>query len=292
MTIPAPKHYWNFDKTSGTVAAEPYSGARIALDRASWVPGRLGQAIRFNPKNGARLATTNVREAPPPWTIAAWVMREEDSEVATLFSSNKHIIRLEQWPNQRQVGLTQAGAFDATFGQSAPLHQWVHLTVVATATETTLYVNGKRQGSVAAPANLGLRWLGSSGGWTEYASVIIDDLAIFDQALTDAQVDELANQNLKLPPPSTIIPLEGAWRCTWNGTKQWTFGIKVSGHTLTIDYSDYWPGKILSGAILSPERICSLNPSSPADYGGLSADPDTIHWTSHDGTPTMVWTRA
>jgi len=292
MTIPKPKHYWNFDKTSDTVAVEPYGGARIALDRASWVPGRVGQAIRLNPKNGARLVTTNVRDMPPPFTIAAWVMREEDSEVATLFSSNKHIIRLEQWPDLHHVGLTHAGVLDASFGHTVPLHQWVHLALVGTAAGTTLYVNGERQGDVGMPTVLALRWLGSLGGFTEFTSVILDDLTIFDQALTDDQVEELAKQSTELPPPATIIPLEGAWHCTWNGTKHWTFGIKVSGHTLTIDYSDYWPGKIMSGAILSPDHICNLNPSGPADQGSLSANPDTIQWASHDGTALMVWTRA
>ncbi|WP_438025734.1 LamG domain-containing protein [Sorangium sp. So ce233] len=292
MTIPVPKHYWKLDMTSGTVAAEPYGGARIALDRASWVPGRQGQAIRFHPKNGARLATTNVRDLPAPWTIAAWVMREEDSEAATLVSSHNQMIRLEQWPSLHHVGLTHAGVFDATFDRAIPLHQWVHLALVGTAAGVTLYVNGKRQGEVGAPTVLGLRWLGSFGGWTDFASVIIDELTIFDQVLTDDQVNELANQNTKLPAPDTIFPLEGAWSCTWNGTKHWTFGLKVSGHTLTIDYGDYSPGKIMSGAILSPAKICNLNPSGPADYGLLSGNPDTIYWTSHDGTPLMVWTRA
>ncbi len=298
MTIPAPKHYWNFDNTSGTVAADPFGGARIALDRPSWVPGRLGHAIRFNPKNGVRLATTNVRDMPPPWTIAAWVMREEDSEAATLLSSHKHMIRLEQWPNLHQVGITHAGSFDASFEHTVPLHQWVHLTLVGTASGTTLYVNGKRQGEVGAPTPLGLRWLGSFGGWTEHASMILDELKILGEALPDEQVEELAKQTTELRPPasSTVIPVEGLWRSTVPGShssRAWNVAVRVEqGHLLTIDESDYAPGKVLSGAILGPDRIAILGPVGPADHGTLSANPDTIRWTSHDGTPLMVWTRA
>jgi choice-of-anchor C domain-containing protein len=199
MTLPAPKHYWNFNETSGTVAADAIGAAVIALDRPGWVPGRQGNAIRFNPTDGVRLATTNLTEMPPPWTAAFWVKREADSEGATLWSSNGHALKLEQWRNTHQVGLTGFGVFDETFEGKTPIGEWVHLAVVGTATETKLYLNGRLQGTLARSTDLGLQWLGSSGGYMEVASAILDEVKIFDVALTDAQVAELAGETLDGP---------------------------------------------------------------------------------------------
>lgn len=197
MTLPAPKHHWSFDEGSGTTARDSAGGATIQLDRASWVPGRYGSAIRVNPRDGARSVMTRLAERPPPWTIAIWVKREADSESASLLSSPSHALRLEQCGNTHQVGLTKFSppgkpGFDIAFPYTAPLHEWAHLVLVGTSTRATLYTNGVRQGSVDESIDLGIQWIGSTWGWHEVSSALIDEVKVFDQALTDAQVAELA----------------------------------------------------------------------------------------------------
>src|SRR5687768_10640910 len=144
MTLPAPKHCWSFDEGSGTIARDSAGGATIQLDRASWAPGRYGNAIRFNPKDGARSAMTRLAERPPPWTIAFWVKREADSESASLFSSPARALKLEQWMNTHQVGFTKFAppgkpGVDVAFHYTALLHEWAHLVLVGTDTRATLY---------------------------------------------------------------------------------------------------------------------------------------------------------
>jgi hypothetical protein len=200
MTLPTPKYYWNFNETSGTTAVDSVGGAVIALDRASWVPGKEGNAIRFNRNDGAKLATTSLSEIPPPWTIAFWVMREEDCDGAAIFSSSHYGLKLEQWENTHQVGFTKytinnITGYDPSFDYTAPLKQWVHLALVmGTDNKLRRYVNGMGSDvrEVQEPINLGLRWLGSTHGYTEFASAIFDEIQVFDQALTDEQVGELA----------------------------------------------------------------------------------------------------
>jgi len=248
MTLPAPKHYWNFNETGGTVAADAAGGAMMALDRPSWVPGRVGNAVRFNPSDGVRLATTTLPEMPPPWTAAFWVKREADSQGASLWSSNKHALKLEQWGNTHQVGLTAFGQFDASFDGTAPLNEWAHLAVVGTATETKLYLNGSPHGTLAKSVELGLRWLGSTQGYQEFASAILDEVKVFDQALTDAQVAELAtvtgtgltgqyftNANLSGTPALTRL----------DATVNFDWGIGSPDPSIPVDrFSARWTGQV------------------------------------------------
>jgi len=191
MTLPAPKYYWTFNETSGTTATDSVGGAKMAIDRESFVPGRWGNGLRFNPQSGARLATTTLPELPPPWTATFWVKREADSEAASLFSSLKYALKLEQWEDTHAVGISRFGVKDHQLEYRAPVGQWVHLTFVGTSTETRLYADGRPEGRLPESIRPGLQWIGSTQGRDELASMILGDLVVFDEALTDDQVTEL-----------------------------------------------------------------------------------------------------
>jgi len=199
MTLPTPKQYWTFDETSGTTATDSVSGAKITIDRESWRAGKFGNALRFNPKDGAKEVTANLPDLPPPWTVSLWVNWEEKAENgSTLLSGSKSALKLEQWDNGHVLGLTQYSygqpgyGGDHTFGgASARLGEWVHLTFVGTAAETKLYIDGKPVTPPSKPIPLGLYYIGSSHGTEERASMLLDELKVFDEALTDSQVAEL-----------------------------------------------------------------------------------------------------
>jgi len=281
MSLPAPKHYWNFNETGGTVAADTTGSARIVLDRPDWVPGRMGNAVRFNPHDGVRLATTNLPELPAPWTAAFWVMREADSEAATLFSSVTHALKLEQWRNTHDVGLTAFGKFDASFGCAPPLGEWAHLALVGTASETRLYLDGKLHGTVSMSINLGLHWLGSTQGFEEIASAILDEIKVFDEALSDAQVAELAAEGSS----PTDVPLAGVWTYGLGGGDGHRIPISVAGDRVTIDMSSY--GRpTASGSVVSRSEIQATFPDDATFKGTLASGPDRILWSNN-----TVWSR-
>jgi len=198
MTIPVPKHYWKFDEASGTIARDSVGGATISLDRASWVAGRSGSAVRFDFDDGVRLATTNLPEMPAPWTATFWVYRWSDSGSTSLFSSLDHALKLQQWETPEQVGITTFGYKDWSFGVELPLGEWTHLALVGTGTETKLYLNGVLKGTLPVSIPLGLYWLGSTQGYEEFAKALLDEVKVWDVALTDEQVGGLANLDLDL----------------------------------------------------------------------------------------------
>jgi hypothetical protein len=305
MTLPAPKHYWNFDEISGTTAADSVGGAVIALDRANWVPGKQGNAIRFNPNDGVKLATTSLSEIPPPWTAGFWVKREADSDGASLFSSNSYALKLEQWGSGHKVGFTRfstasrLGA-DDSFNYVAPLSTWVHVALVGTATEVTLYVDGNKQGSVQGAIDLGLNWLGSTKGYVEFASAILDEIQVFDVALTDEQVGELANgpSSVSPPPPPppaglTTFPLPGKW-ATADRAHTMTISPTQYGNKVMIHW-DNFEVSMASGEIINPNAVMLLINGTGTVFNGaitLATSPERLNlvFTSKPGVMT-VWYR-
>jgi hypothetical protein len=197
MTLPNAKYYWKFDEGSGRTAVDGIGGAIITMDRASWQASKHGTGVKFDPSgnDGVRVAqTTLTAGAPAPWTVGVWVMREGATESASLFSSNTSAIKLEQYANTRTIGVTKFGDNDYSIPVEAPVGKWVYLTFVGTASNTTVYVDGKLQGALPVSVDLGMSWIGSTKGYAEFAAMVIDDLEIFDSALTAAQVTELYNQ--------------------------------------------------------------------------------------------------
>jgi hypothetical protein len=197
-TLPKPTLYWNFNETGGVTATDSASGALMTIDRAdSFVNGKLGNGLRFNPLNGAKKVSTHQPEMPPPWTVGLWVLREAATQGSSLLSGGKAALKLEQWNSGGVLGYTeysygQAGfGGDETFNASAPLGQWVHLTYTGTSSGVSLYVNGEFNSMKARPITLGLDWIGSSHGDVEFASMILDELKIFNQALDADQVRDL-----------------------------------------------------------------------------------------------------
>ncbi|WP_438025733.1 LamG domain-containing protein [Sorangium sp. So ce233] len=283
MTVPTPKHYWKFDESSGTTARDSVGDATISLDRASWVVGRSGNAIRFDPDDGVKLATTDLPEMPAPWTAAFWVYRWAASGSAALFSSNNDALKLQQWKTPEEVGITIFGDKDYSFGVVVPLTEWTHVTLVGASTETRLYLNGVLKGTLPVPIKLGLYWLGSTQGYEEFAKALFDEVEVWDVALTDDQVGEVANggtQPVKPPQPITpIIPLDGVWysqNLVYPGT---IITVTVSGNN--VDGTIHASGAHQRATIVSPTEL------NGAMSATLSANPDTITW--HDPVKGRIW---
>lgn len=205
-SLPTPKHYWNFDEGSGTQAKDSSGKLGVNLDRPGWTQGKWGKALRLHPEEGVQQVHLSAEDLPPPWTAALWVKREEESETSSLLSSPTHALRLEQWPSKHTLGITRFGVADWDFGYEAPLQQWVHVAVVGTASDTLLYVNGSLQGTIPQGLPLPLQGIGSRQESPEQIRACIDELRIYDTALTESQLQELSKLDPAPTPPPAPTP--------------------------------------------------------------------------------------
>ncbi|WP_437541972.1 LamG domain-containing protein [Sorangium sp. So ce367] len=310
MTLPAPKHYWKFDETSGTTAADSAGNATVTLDRGNcWVPGKSGNAVRFDPNGGVRLATTTVSDIPPPWTAACWVKPDAaPAGSAALLSSNYYAFKLQQSNTPGEVGITQFGDKDWSFGIAVPLDEWTYLTLVGTATDTTLYLNGVPKGTLPVSINLGLDWLGSTQGYEEFAKMLLDEVEIFDVALTGDQVGQLVNGPPKSSPPpppppwppTLIFPLQGRWLMTCDPgitTDRYYYDVTDTGDGhFTSTGTNIRTGNSAGCPAINGYYVSATEINGATWNGYLFAEnPDTIKWVFAPWTlerPYAVWTRA
>lgn len=230
MSDPKLIHYWTFDEANGNTATDAIGDPRatIVLDKPSWNTGHANGGVRFNPNDGARSGKINANLVAPlrTWTMAFWVQRTAEDKTGngtTLFflpappSSPKAVaLKLEQYaePGQAKfsVGVTVSGDYDYRSGFVSAIGTWNHLTFVGNAQGTKLFVNGRSyQSQEQFPAiPLPLGYIGSDSLGRETPSAIIDELRIYDEDMTEAEVLGLYKLSVDQAP---------AFAVTVDGTK-------------------------------------------------------------------------
>ena len=127
-----------------------------------------------------------------------WVNRQNaPGAAAALMSDGTYSLKLEQYNGTRQVGVTQLGVGDYTFPYTAPAGTWTHLAFVNNGSQTMLYANGVYQGAVAAVplprAYIGATYVGSNSNIVDYLLGGVDELMVFNRALSGAEITSIAN---------------------------------------------------------------------------------------------------
>ena len=181
--------HWPMDEGGGGIAIDA-GGLHDALlvGDIGWVPGRSGTGLRFY--GNEELAVSSLQDFEPPWTVALWVKRKPSpSSSAALMRSSEGALKLDQWPGTKKVGLTLWGVVDATFDVETPLQTWMHLAFVGTASGVDLYADGSYADSVPyvmrAPT-------GPMGGLGDPLNAVLDEVRVYDRALTASEIFDLA----------------------------------------------------------------------------------------------------
>ena len=160
----------------------------IPVPSVEFVDGQRDQAFSFD--GSERVLKLGGAPVPPPWTLGLWVRRQASPDASSaLLADSSTALKLEQWPGTRQVGFTQFGVDDYSFGYVAPLETWVHLTFVGSGSDTRLYVNGELQATHPKSIPLPLGQLGRGLG--DRLKGAVDEIRVFGSALSPTAVTDL-----------------------------------------------------------------------------------------------------
>ncbi len=206
-----PRAYWRLGESSGSVAADQtgqhngsYLGG-VTLGEAGAVPFDANTAVRFNGSTG-RVLIADVLDfaGTAPFSLLAWakpttltgaaqqVLQKRSNTVGT---RNGYVLGLGT-SNVWQVARWVSDTANAVSGPTATANTWVHLVGTYTGSQLRLYVNNTAFGPVTSsgsvanvsdPLTLGVNSVQSAAFWNG----LIDEVAIFDFALSAAQVAEL-----------------------------------------------------------------------------------------------------
>src|SRR5437762_2004952 len=152
--------YWPFDEGTGTTTADAsgHNNNGVLWPNISplWTTGKVGSALQFNATDNNNYTDDprvtigrNFDVSSLPFTISAWVNPANFADWRTIFSKrdaflvNQMRFDLGLHKDTGTVYLKQPGSsIDFALIYSPPTNAWTNLTVVASATDTKLYVNG------------------------------------------------------------------------------------------------------------------------------------------------------
>ena len=222
--------YWSFDEGAGTTAADTSgNGMDATIDGAEWTTGIRGGALQFAGDAEQNIVTADAALGitTDTFTMTAWVKRSGEQ------SDWSGIVYARELPsNVPSAGLNintngtlrynwtedkwSYNPVDATGddGFILPDNEWAFIALVVEPTQAQLYVI-EQNGAVHVAANevehlpetfaspfvVGHDRLKSEGLTSRYFTGAIDEVMLFDQALNEAQ---LLNVAAGIPEPMTL----------------------------------------------------------------------------------------
>src|SRR5205823_8390013 len=203
---------YGFNEGSGTTAADASGrGNTGTLSNATWsASGKYGGALSFNGVNAwVTVADAASLDLTGALTLEAWVnpiaivtgrtviLKEAGTEeVYSLYAD-------ENMPRPLAAVRINSAYSTTTGTTQLPINTWTHLASTYDGTTLRLYVNGTQVGSTPTTGNIdvssGVLRIGGNAIWGEYFSGLIDEVRIYNRALTAAQIQTDMNTPVGSP---------------------------------------------------------------------------------------------
>ncbi|QSQ19081.1 DUF4038 domain-containing protein [Pyxidicoccus parkwayensis] len=217
LAVPGLVAAYGFDEGSGTTAVDASgNGLNGTLAGQTWATGRYGGALGFN-NNYVTVPDSNLLNLTLGMTLSAWVqptaalsrwptviMKEKPSQMAYVLYANSDM-------NRPSAFFVSGGVeHDVLGGSGLPLNTWTHLAATYDGATFSLYVNGTLVSSVADSATIDVSAnelrIGGNRVWGEYFPGLIDEVRIYNRALTAAEI--ISDRDTPIAPvtPDTTPP--------------------------------------------------------------------------------------
>jgi hypothetical protein len=218
--------YWKLDETSGDTAHDTSSngnnGTLHNMEYSDWVTGHVGGALKFNGSDEyVRVYDDSTFDIADKITLAAWINPDNASSWKTIASKFGHTPQcrtdLYWFLNNNKIGASLAGPYSSNWTPDVSISTgtWTHVALIYDGTVMKMYKNGVCEATTPASGALMLAqpnsnesfYLGRNSEWGQYYDGKIDDVHIYNCALTDGQAVVLYNgQQIDWPDDDQILP--------------------------------------------------------------------------------------
>jgi len=208
-----------FDETSGTTAADasPSKNNGTLNGATSTASGKFGRALSFDGVNDrVDVLDANSLDLTTGMTLEAWVkpttnsgwrtalMKERGANLLyALYASNGVAPNAENFT-------TAENAVNAPAANALLLNAWTHIASTYDGTSLKLFINGTQVGTKAAtgamPNTTGALRIGGNAAWGEYFSGLIDEVRVYNRALSATEIGIDMLTAIGPPPPQDSEP--------------------------------------------------------------------------------------
>ena len=221
-----------FDESSGTSVADASgTGNNGSTANTSWAMGKYGSALSFNGSSSrVTIPDTASLHLTNAMTLEAWVEKTATNANwrDVIYKGNdNYYLESSSSPGNRPAGGATIGATSAeTFGTATlATNTWAHLAVTYDGNAVLLYVNGSqvastpKTGSITTSTNP--LTIGSDSFYGQYFQGLIDEVRVYNVALTAAQIQSDMNTPINAPSSDTTPPsAPGTLTATASGSTQ------------------------------------------------------------------------
>jgi hypothetical protein len=204
---------YSFDEGTGTSFADASGNNNTGtVSGAVWAAGRSGSALSFDGINDiATVPDSGSLDVSAGLTLEAWVYLVARNGWRTILMKERpgHLVYglYANTDTNRPSGeiSTAGGVRDVRGTAQLPVSVWTHVAVTHDGSMLRLFVNGVQvqtravSGTIAVSGNP-LR-IGGNSIWGEYFSGRIDDVRVYNRAISTAQVQADMNTPVSQPPP-------------------------------------------------------------------------------------------
>lgn len=205
-----PVAWWLLNEGTGNVAFD-YSGNGhngTINSGVSWTSaGYSGTGAYFNGTTGGDIAIGSPFSESTNWTATMWVNRWGTKNSSVLVGGQSYALKLEQSSDSSHVGYTWYSHTDYELNYVTPLNSWVHLAFVETSAGVSLYTNGVLAASLANTASLNATTIGFglTAATSDYLDATLDDVRLYNQALTQQQISNIYDYGRITPIPTVTL---------------------------------------------------------------------------------------
>jgi parallel beta-helix repeat protein len=199
--------YWKLDDESGATAEDSAGNNDGNVVNATWTTGKLEGALDFD-GNGDYVSLPSIATLEGnSVTIAAWIKGEDFgtsstyNPILTQYDSNDDGYYLYTYGDKPSLYLALNGGdlIEATSPDSINTGQWYHIVGTNDGTTLKIYVNGDLKNTETSTGFSGVDYDAYIGYDDLYSSCfdgIIDDVIVYDEALTGFEIEQIYQRGL------------------------------------------------------------------------------------------------
>ncbi len=220
--------HWAFDEGSGSTAGDSSGNDYTGMLNGSpaWVAGKVGGALRFDGSNDYVSTSQSLLNNLSEFTLACWVNADVYTNKVGFVGQNDCTEFGFNGSDLRCWNTSVNGRVTGTWTHGTG--SWHHVAVTGDSSGMNLYIDGKFfAGPSAAPGgNFGSSSdpvrIGGGGIWGpsgDYFDGIIDEVYIYDHALSQTEIEALYNGTE--PRVINQVPVNGSGHIDPNGMMSW-----------------------------------------------------------------------